>query len=750
MSLITITPVNKPFTRNDLTITTEVEDKFKNGIYIASSSSYGSANNLAYNAFNGSTTKFWESGSTSGDSKPIYAQDPYTNSSPASYIGGGVPTNTFKTKLGGSSIDGEWIQIQIPYKIFIDSYGILPRQDGKSDQFPRKFCLVGSNDGITWEIIDQQVNPKPSTDTTKQTKFSVTTIYSYTYFRFIISEMTKGTTASLCQLNLYGYLNLISNDVYVDNGFVYSTGGTVFYNGGNNSILYSEKGTSNAITSSLYSSNGPVNAPGANSVSTNGGSINATQSNVTSTGGSLTASNSNISSTGSQISANNGTINSTGGSVTSSGGTLNSYGGSISSTGGTFNSTVGPIQSAGGTIMSTNGTISSTNDNIYANGGTINNISNSKVVPVPVPTPVPVPNPVPIPTPSQSSGIGRTPTPSTSPSQSGPVPKPPRQTPVIQNGNFSSPGLPGNYYKYINDSTTVPNWKFNAALLNTSNAWGYPIPYPSGNQCASIQSTQSISQSLVLSAGKCKVTGSACGRNCCASGTNPIDVYFNGNKIGTITSQVNKWETFTYSFTVPSDGTFEIKFQGVAQNDRSTALQNISVSNVEGFTTMSENKSSDLYISNTIKPFSMVEQSYGSFSITENFDSNVFVPTDVLKKTYGSTQTPEYIDAIKEYQLKPLNNLIKQNSEMTGNVNVAHYELRDKINPYLKERNKLLADKKIDYASDSPLYKDRKPTLADGLQEDIHTMIIKENNLYILGTITLATLLVGIIVIARN
>jgi hypothetical protein len=429
MSLITITPLDTPFTRNDLTITNNVIDKFKNGIYVASSSSYSSTNNLAYNVFNGSTSTYWESGSTISGSNPVYVQDPYTNSFPASYVGGGVPTNTYKTKVGSNFIEGEWVQIQIPYRIFIDNYSILPRQDSNSDKFPRKFCLVGSNDGNKWDMIDQQINPKPSTDTKVPTKFSVTTIYSYSYFRLIISEMMKGTTASICQLNLSGYLNLISNNVYLDKGFVYSSGGTVFYNGGENSYLYSENGKNN--------------------------------------------------------------------------------------------------------IMSTN--------------------------------------------------------------------------------------------LYTNDST-----------------------------------------------------------------------------------------------------------------------------NLEGFSTMTENKTSDLYISNSIKPFSMLEQSYGSFSITESFDGNVFIPTELLTKAYGNTQTPQYIDAIKEYQLKPLNKLIQQNSELTGNINMAHKQLSGNIDPYLRERNKLLNDKNIDFGGDKVLYKDRKPTLADGLQDDINTMIIKENNLYILGTITLATLLIGIIVVARN
>jgi hypothetical protein len=143
---------------------------------------------------------------------------------------------------------------------------------------------------------------------------------------------------------------------------------------------------------------------------------------------------------------------------------------------------------------------------------------------------------------------------------------------------------------------------------------------------------------------------------------------------------------------------------------------------------------------------------YSSFSITESFDTgNVFMPTDTLQKIYGSNiLDPTYINAIQQHQLNPLNDLIKQNSQLTSNINRTHQNLNKKTDFVMRTQQQLLNDKNSDYNGDSPLFKDKKPTLADGLQDDINTMIIKENNLYILGTITLATLLLGVIVVARN
>lgn len=106
---------------------------------------------------------------------------------------------------------------------------------------------------------------------------------------------------------------------------------------------------------------------------------------------------------------------------------------------------------------------------------------------------------------------------------------PPAQGSIV-NGNFSQPAISNNTYQYITGTSQVPGWNFNAVLINNSTAWGYPIPYPSGNQCACIQKTQEMSQTLDLSVGKYTLTFFAAGRNCCdGSGlSNPIKISLDG------------------------------------------------------------------------------------------------------------------------------------------------------------------------------------------------------------------------------
>jgi hypothetical protein len=192
----------------------------------------------------------------------------------------------------------------------------------------------------------------------------------------------------------------------------------------------------------------------------------------------------------------------------------------------------------------------------------------------------------------------------------------------LQNGNFSQPVIATNSYQYITSSSTVPGWTFNnGVLLNQSSAWGYPMPYPSGDQCVSIQMTASISQTINLSAGTSyTLTFSACGRNCCdGSGqANPINIFLNlnttsstNNQIYTFTPGINNWTNLSTNFTVQTSGNYSLVFQGTwSQGDRSTAMQNIQISG-SGTSNSSEN---GVYSYETCKQ-AAIESGYQYFAL---------------------------------------------------------------------------------------------------------------------------------------
>jgi len=157
---------------------------------------------------------------------------------------------------------------------------------------------------------------------------------------------------------------------------------------------------------------------------------------------------------------------------------------------------------------------------------------------------------------------------------------------VLVNGNFDQPQLANDSYIYIGGSSEVPGWYFNAVLLNNSNAWGYPMPYPHGNQCLSIQQgSQYVAQTVYLQKGVTyTLLWSACGRNCCdgAGKSNPIDVKLYRaddsfiSLIYNFQPPINVWTDYSISFTVETTQNTKIYFLGTwPSSDRSTAIQNI-------------------------------------------------------------------------------------------------------------------------------------------------------------------------------
>jgi hypothetical protein len=152
-----------------------------------------------------------------------------------------------------------------------------------------------------------------------------------------------------------------------------------------------------------------------------------------------------------------------------------------------------------------------------------------------------------------------------------------QQSSSIQNGNFSQPERAKNSFVYMTTSSSVPGWKFNnAVLLNNSTAWGYPIPYPNGNQCACIQSTASFEQIINLSIGSYTLSMMACGRPG-YSGANTINIQLNGVTFFSVTPP-NKWTSYSTNFNVTTSGNNTIKFLGtIASVNNSTAFQGITL-----------------------------------------------------------------------------------------------------------------------------------------------------------------------------
>jgi hypothetical protein len=155
-----------------------------------------------------------------------YKQFAFTNSEPASYVGGGTDSNTWKTIINNNNILGEWIQIQIPYKLYLDNYSLLSHPiineystvsntpEILKKNCPKQFYLLGSNNGVNWNIIDQRNLLNVPMDLNKPTTYYVNNRNGYSYFRLVINQLFKGDNVILYQFNLFGYVNSISGKIH--------------------------------------------------------------------------------------------------------------------------------------------------------------------------------------------------------------------------------------------------------------------------------------------------------------------------------------------------------------------------------------------------------------------------------------------------------------------------------------------------------------------------------------------------------
>ena len=114
---------------------------------------------------------------------------------PPNYNSSGTYTGSVSTTVGGSSITGEWIQIRLPYKLYITTYSINANINGGPSwnyMFPKSYYLCGSNDGTNWSVVDnrsgQTCNSNGLNSFTAPTQTQ-----GYTYFRLIGQQIGVGS-----------------------------------------------------------------------------------------------------------------------------------------------------------------------------------------------------------------------------------------------------------------------------------------------------------------------------------------------------------------------------------------------------------------------------------------------------------------------------------------------------------------------------------------------------------------------------
>lgn len=192
-----------------------------NGIYISSASS-SSKNNPSSNAFdNNNPTTVWQCAKYPiGNEKYTYPYSNISNRLINTYKGGGKANNIFTTKVNFKKvidISGEWLQIELPNQVYLYSYTITcPSPAGTNCLFPQSFMVVGTNDGVSWYMVDQQI--MQPTEVVSTASFNLNSLKPYVSFRLIIRSLFNGTNlVNINNWSLQGTKNPIANFNYINN-----------------------------------------------------------------------------------------------------------------------------------------------------------------------------------------------------------------------------------------------------------------------------------------------------------------------------------------------------------------------------------------------------------------------------------------------------------------------------------------------------------------------------------------------------
>ena len=155
------------------------------GVFRVSQSSVRSGQDGAYALFSKDDgTTFWHSDNTSTDHQ-------YTLDAAGTYNG----ISSF------DGIDGEWVTLECPYSIKLDSIQLHIRSLAYQDQSPEDWTLLGSNDGTDWETLKEVTGQIISQS---GTTFDVGASQYYKMFALVVTRIANNVADSYTNALVFG------------------------------------------------------------------------------------------------------------------------------------------------------------------------------------------------------------------------------------------------------------------------------------------------------------------------------------------------------------------------------------------------------------------------------------------------------------------------------------------------------------------------------------------------------------------
>lgn len=155
------------------------------------------------------------------------------------------------------------------------------------------------------------------------------------------------------------------------------------------------------------------------------------------------------------------------------------------------------------------------------------------------------------------------------------------------------------------------------------------------------------------------------------------------------------------------------------------------------------------------KPNDTYDNLYVPFKITnnklnlENFSDYGFENTSVIQKRHVAGDATTYLD-ISNHQIAPLRHMTKDYIAMLNKAEQNYIDICGNLVDYIEYVREVGGEIDKDINKKIKITSKDSTSLSDAMLKDTDFMIVQQNYIYILGTLTFTILLLGTFVIARN
>ena len=102
-----------------------------------------------------------------------------------------LPANTLLTTVSGVSYNGHWLQLELPYKINLKKFSLIPYAYGAGN-ITQNLIVAGSNDNINWTFLcEMKLESLPNQN--QRLYFDVNTTIDFIQYRIILISSFQGS-----------------------------------------------------------------------------------------------------------------------------------------------------------------------------------------------------------------------------------------------------------------------------------------------------------------------------------------------------------------------------------------------------------------------------------------------------------------------------------------------------------------------------------------------------------------------------